>query len=83
MVPRKATSIGIVTNKSVVVTSWMLGSFLGLGGPPRSRACIDGVRMWAENGVEGERAAIRAAAWREVESLETRMEPTLPGRPAM
>jgi len=41
---------------------------------------MDGVRVCAEN---VEEAAVREATWREVESRETRMEPTLPGRPAV
>jgi hypothetical protein len=54
-----------------VVTSFMLGSFLGL---------------WIESELADSQSRTggdmrRAAAWKEVESRETRMEPTLPGRP--
>lgn len=31
IIPRKAISIGMVTSRSVIITSFVLGSFLGLG----------------------------------------------------
>lgn len=71
-VPRKAISIGRVTQHNVIMTNRVEGCVLD-GGLLVLKSSLD---------VEGSPANDKDVAWRAVDSLDTRIEPTFPGRPS-
>lgn len=70
-VPRNAISIGRVTQHSVIMTNLVEGGVLD-GGLFVANSSVD---------ADGSPANVNDVAWRAVDNLDTRIDPTLPGKP--